>query len=300
MDSGADGDLGGEVLANPFTSWRVLLATLRITSFVVEVSGVVEARDLGHVDASERQDATLRQMFQGEGDEIAGRSEDDRCVELLGWAFLRASDPYGSEVLGQGPVLFAAGEDIDFEAHVDGDLYDYVGGTAEAVEAEPAVGWNISKAEGAIADDSRAEEGGGLEVGEGVGDGEGETLIRQDMVGVAAVNVVAVEESGLAEVLAATLAEGAAAAGPVHPRDADSGPDFETFNLGAQFLHDTNGLVTWNQGRFSGRELTFDYVEVGAADATGRDPRRVPGWGQAQVQGTPTVVRAGAPLGRER
>ena len=96
-------------------------------------------------------------MFQGEGDELAGGSEDDRGVELLGRSFLRASYPYGSEVLGQGPVLFAAGEDIDFEAHVDGDLYDYVGGTAEAVEAEPAVGWNISKAESSVADDAGAE-----------------------------------------------------------------------------------------------------------------------------------------------
>ena len=36
-----------------FTSWRVLLATLRITFFVVEVTGEVKARDLGHVDTGE-------------------------------------------------------------------------------------------------------------------------------------------------------------------------------------------------------------------------------------------------------
>ena len=174
-------------------------------------------------------------MFQGEGDEIAGRSEDDRCVELLGWAFLRASDPSCTEVSGQGTVLFAAGENVDFEAHVDGDLYDYVGGTAEAVEAEPAVGWNISKAESAIADDTGAEEGGGLEIGEGVGNGEGETLIRQDVIGVAAVHVVAVEESGLAEILAATLAEGTATACPVHPRDADSAPISKPSTSGPSF-----------------------------------------------------------------
>ena len=138
-------------------------------------------------------------MFQGEGDELAGGSEDDGGVELLGRAFLRASDPHCTEVSGQGTVLFAAGEDIDFEAHMDGDLYDYVGGTAEAVEAEPATWWDIGEAESSVAYDTGAEEGGGLEVGEGVGDGECETLIRQDVIGVAAVHVVAVEESGLAE-----------------------------------------------------------------------------------------------------
>ena len=90
----------------------------------------------------------------------------------MGWAFLRASYPHGSEVLGQGTVLLAAGEDIDFEAHVDGDLYDYVGGTAEAVEAEPAVGWNISKAEGAIADDAGAEEGAAWRSGKASGMGK--------------------------------------------------------------------------------------------------------------------------------
>ena len=31
LDSGADGDFGGEVQHSSFTSWRVLLATLRIT-----------------------------------------------------------------------------------------------------------------------------------------------------------------------------------------------------------------------------------------------------------------------------
>ena len=94
----------------------------------------------------------------------------------------------------------------------------------------------------------------------------------QDVIGVAAVHVVAVEECGLAEILAATLAEYASAAGPVYPRDADSGSDFETFNLGAQLFHGANNLVTGDQGRLSGREITFDNVEVGAADATGRDP----------------------------
>ena len=42
-------------------------------------------------------------------------------------------DPHRAEVSGQGTVLFAAGENVDFESHVDGDLNDYVGGTAETV-----------------------------------------------------------------------------------------------------------------------------------------------------------------------
>ena len=33
----------------------------------------------------------------------------------------------------KAPCFFASGENVDFEAHVDGDLYDYVGGAAETV-----------------------------------------------------------------------------------------------------------------------------------------------------------------------
>ena len=96
------------------------------------------------------------------------------------------------------------------------------------------------------------------------------------------------------------MAEGAAAAGPMYPRDADSGPDFETFSLGAQLLHGSDYLVTGNQGRFSGRELTFDDVEVGAADATGRDPDEYLTRAWLGYQGTPSIGGAYAPLMRER
>ena len=85
------------------------------------------------------------------------------------------------------------------------------------------------------------------------------------------------------------MAEGAAAAGPVYPRYADSGPDFETFNLGAQLFHGADYLVTGDQGRFSGWELTFDNVEVGAADATGRDPDEYLTGAGLRGQGTPSI-----------
>ena len=64
----------------------------------------------------------------------------------MGWALFRASDPRCAEVSGQGTVLLAAGEDIDFEAHVEGDLYDYVGRTSETVKAElPLVGTSVRR-----------------------------------------------------------------------------------------------------------------------------------------------------------
>ena len=138
--------------------------------------------------------------------------------------------------------------------------------------------------------------------GKALGMGEGETLIRQDVIGVAAVHVVAVEEGGLAKVFSAAQAEGATAAGPVYPRDTDSRPDFETFNLGAQFLHGPDYLVTGDQGRLSGQELTFDYVEVGAADAAGCDPHEylagagLGGRGLRQLEG-PTLHWGGSAEG---
>ena len=60
------------------------------------------------------------QVFKGQGDKLAGGSEDYGGVELSGWAILRTADPYGTQVTGEGSVLLAAGEDVDFKAHVYG------------------------------------------------------------------------------------------------------------------------------------------------------------------------------------
>ena len=58
---------------------------------------------------------------------------------------------------------------------------------------------SVGEAEGTVADYPGAKEGHGLEVGEGVGDGEGEGLVAEDVVGVAAVDGVAVEVGGFSQ-----------------------------------------------------------------------------------------------------
>ena len=121
----------------------------------------------------------------------------------------------------------------------------------------------------AVADQPRAEERGGFEVAEPVGNREAEALVGDDPLGVAAVDVVAGEAGAVAEVLPAARAEAALAARPAEPGHAEP----------AAVLGLADDLVAGHERQLRTRELAVDDVQVGAADAAGADaeqqlPRR--------------------------
>jgi hypothetical protein len=75
-------------------------------------------------------------------------------------------------------------------------------------------------------------------------------------------------ESGcLAQILAVSLAEGAAPAGPIEPGHTDSISFAESrgsFSNGVHYAHD---LMTEDDRQFREIKLSFDNVQIGAADA---------------------------------
>jgi len=71
----------------------------------------------------------------------------------------------------------------------------------------------------------------------------------------------------IAEVLHVMAAEPAIAVDPAHPGDADARSKQEV--CGCAFHHLANDLMAGNEVRLDGREVAFDDVEIGAADATG-------------------------------
>src|SRR5213078_4498911 len=91
---------------------------------------------------------------------------------------------------------------------------------SEPVDAEPLRG--ARRGERAVADEAGAQERRRLRVAQPLGQGEPERRVREDAVGVAAVEGVAGERGAVAEVLAAGAAVGTFAAGPAEPRDADA------------------------------------------------------------------------------
>jgi hypothetical protein len=144
------------------------------------------------------------------------------------------------------------------------DLYGDVGGGAEAVEAEAGAALDAGDAEAAEADDAGAQQRGGLQIGEVLGERVDESLLGKHVFGEAAVSGPACEMGAIAEVFAARRAELALAAGAVEPGDADA-----PACLGAGAFADD--LMAGNDGGQARGEFAFDDVEVRAADAAGVD-----------------------------
>ena len=91
------------------------------------------------------------------------------------------------------PGLRGPGHHMDSGSFGHGDLGGEVGRTAEAVDPQPTAGRKAGPSEGPVADDAGAEQGGCLLVAEGVGQGIGEGLLGDDVLGVAPVEVPARE-----------------------------------------------------------------------------------------------------------
>src|SRR6185436_5031638 len=89
--------------------------------------------------------------------------------------------------------------------------------------------------------------------------------------GVAAVEVIAGEACPVAEVLAPASAVAALAAGPAEPGDADPLAGLEALGPLPSPDHGADDLVPLHERQLRAVEVAVDDVQVGAADATGRD-----------------------------
>ena len=106
---------------------------------------------------------------------------------------------------------------------------------------------------------------------EAVGNGIDEVLIRQRVLGKAAVDGVAGEFGIVAEVFPAALAVSALSAGLVQPWDPDAGAQGVASRVPAAALNHSDDLMSWNYVRSLRRQFALHHVEVGPADAASVD-----------------------------
>src|SRR5262249_39962971 len=123
----------------------------------------------------------------------------------------------------------------------------------------------------AVADEPGAEERRGVDGRERRLQAEGEGLVGDGHLGVAAGELVAGEARVRAEVLTARLTEAALSAGPAEPGEAGALADGESARAGADRDDLADALMAEDQRQRRLGELTVDDVEVGATDAAGED-----------------------------
>src|SRR5919197_121495 len=160
------------------------------------------------------------------------------------------ADPGGAECGGEVVLGRRAREDAHLAAPVAGHLDRQVGGGAEAEEPDPSARLDPAEPQRAVADDAGAEQGSGVEVGEAVGEREGEVPPGDDLLSVPAVDRPAPELGLFAQVLAPARAEAAPPAGAREP---------------GQSHH----LMAGNHRPLPHLDVAGHDLQVGAADAAG-------------------------------
>jgi hypothetical protein len=214
------------------------------------------------VDAGADDGSARCRHAESSGDELAGRCEDDRGAKLLRRHGVASAGPVGAELAREAlPGLVGRTRERECAAAlVAGDLEHDVCGGSEAVQAERVS--VACEAKRAVADQPGAEERRRLLVPIAVWDREAEALVRDGVLGEAAVQVVAGEASPLAEVLAARTAVAARAARPAEPRNPDAG---------AALDGGADDLVAEDERELRISQIAVRDVEVGATDAAGTD-----------------------------
>src|SRR5208337_2328249 len=176
------------------------------------------------------------------------------------------ADPGCAERLSCIAVRLAAGDDIDLA--IPG-LENANGQRCRAPKTEETNAFSVlnsRNAEAAEANDARAEQGGDVEIVETRRQWKREVSTSRRIFRVAPIHRVAGKYGMIAEVLHVVAAEPTIAVYPTHPGDADARSEWQV--QGCAFYHLADNLMTGDDVRSDWRQVTFDDVEISAADAT--------------------------------
>lgn len=122
---------------------------------------------------------------------------------------------------------------------------------------------------GSVADKPCTHEGCRFHIGIGYRYWKAISVVRNCVVGIAAVQSVACEPGIIAEILFALFAVGAASVCVSEPGNPDSLADGKLVRLLSRLYHCAYDLVAENQGKLGMRKLSVHYMEVGAAHSAG-------------------------------
>jgi hypothetical protein len=145
-----------------------------------------------------------------------------------------------------------------------------VGGGAEAEQAEALR--VAGEAEGPVADQARAQQRRGLQIGVSVGHGEAEALVGRGVLGVAAVELVAGESGPVAEVLPSREAVSTSTIGVTEPGHPDPVAGRKVLYVLPGLLDDADDLMARDQGVLRVGQLPIYHVQIRAAHTAGADP----------------------------
>ncbi len=229
-------------------------------------------RDRTHVDPAQNQRPALPEGAQPQRDKLSDGREHQGRIEWHGRRGQRAAGPGAAEIpreiLGSGVSI--PGEGIDCPPLVAADLRDDMRRRPEPVDADgPGFARSLQRP---IADKPRAQQGRSVHVVVAVRYREAVARIGDRVRGEAAVDLVARELRGVAEIFLPARAVTARPAREAEPGHADALPDLETCLHGTSHLqHAPDDLVPRDQRKLRMCQVAVDHVQVRPADRAGTD-----------------------------
>jgi aspartate kinase len=214
------------------------------------------------VDPRADDDTRLAHRTQRERNERPDRREDDRRVELFRRFLGRAARPLRAERAREVLTLeVAVAREREYTLpSMARDLRDDVRGGAEPVQPEP---FRVARErERPVPDQPGAQKRRAFNGGEAIRQREAEALVRDHVLGVPTVAVIAGELRVVAEVFEPRAAVAAVAVGPPEPGNP---------NPAVLADHVSDDLVADDDRKLPAGELVVDDVEVGPADGARRD-----------------------------
>ena len=143
----------------------------------------------------------LFEPLQRRRDQFAGGSEDDRTVDLDRHLVGPLADPDRPHLSCQLAMFFPSRDHIHFATAGLGNLNDHMGRGTETIQGQLSPGRQLCPFQGAIADDSSAQQRRGFNIGERLGNRIGKVFLDNGVFGVAPVGMIAGEPRPLAQVL---------------------------------------------------------------------------------------------------
>jgi hypothetical protein len=127
---------------------------------------------------------------------------------------------------------------------------------------------NARNAQGSEANDSSTQKRRSMQVVESIAQRVGEVCASDDGRGISPIDIVAGIDRIVAEVLATIEAESASAVDTAEPRNTDASSDGKG-NVGRDGRDDADDLMPGHDRRVMGSKVTFDDIEIGAANTAG-------------------------------
>jgi hypothetical protein len=152
---------------------------------------------------------------------------------------------------------------VDLAAPVARHLDAQQRGRAESVEAQPAAQLDTRDTQGSIADHAATEQGGGVQVGEPVGDPDGDVGPGDHYLGEASVAVPSGERGRLAQVLTSAPAEATRPVRAEEPVRAGPIADRPAGHSLADGGHPSHRLMARHDRQTPGRQIARGQLEVG-------------------------------------